>query len=323
MAATNGIPAALPRPAHFGTDAVHVGQVRARGRARAGEGGGRGGEGRGRWGEEAKRKRAASKKMRARAARACRARGANDGPRAASRLWQHCRRMPVRCQRAAEADRHGRGRARHPCNRSRVRRSPTRSRAPSSRPSRSRRRLSRMHRASSRAASTTRAPATRRALRLKRPWPRWSRASTVRSRRPFVRLRTHACSLAAGRARGCAPPEGVAPGFAFASGSAATATLINMFAAGDHILSVSDVYGGTNRYFNRVAVPIGFEVTMVDMSNLDNVKKAFKANTKVGSAQPGPAPAAQTRRSRTCSFAGGGARAGPRQDHRPSGSACG
>ena len=102
----------------------------------------------------------------------------------------------------------------------------------------------------------------------------------MRSRRPFVRLRTHACSLAAGRARGCAPPEGVAPGFAFASGSAATATLINMFAAGDHILSVSDVYGGTNRYFNRVAVPIGFEVTMVDMSNLDNVKKAFKANTK-------------------------------------------
>lgn len=53
-----------------------------------------------------------------------------------------------------------------------------------------------------------------------------------------------------------------------------------MFKAGDHILSVSDVYGGTNRYFNRVALPIGFEVSMVDMSDLAAVKTAFKPNTK-------------------------------------------
>ena len=70
-------------------------------------------------------------------------------------------------------------------------------------------------------------------------------------------------------------------GFAFASGSAATATLINMFKAGDHILSVSDVYGGTNRYFNRVAGPIGFHTTMVDMTDLSKVKSAFQPNTKV------------------------------------------
>lgn len=54
-----------------------------------------------------------------------------------------------------------------------------------------------------------------------------------------------------------------------------------MFKAGDHIISVNDVYGGTNRYFNRVAGPIGFESTFVDMSDLNNVKAAFKPNTKL------------------------------------------
>jgi len=54
-----------------------------------------------------------------------------------------------------------------------------------------------------------------------------------------------------------------------------------MFKAGDHIISVNDVYGGTNRYFNRVANPIGFQSTFVDMSDLNNVKAAFKPNTKM------------------------------------------
>ena len=75
--------------------------------------------------------------------------------------------------------------------------------------------------------------------------------------------------------------EGGKHGLAFASGSATTATIINMFKAGDHFISVNDVYGGTNRYFNRVAAPIGFHSTFVDMSDLKNVEAAFRPNTKM------------------------------------------
>ena len=39
----------------------------------------------------------------------------------------------------------------------------------------------------------------------------------------------------------------------FASGLAATTAIVHMLKAGDHIVSMDDVYGGTNRYFRRVA----------------------------------------------------------------------
>ena len=70
-------------------------------------------------------------------------------------------------------------------------------------------------------------------------------------------------------------------GLAFASGSATTATITNMLASGSHLISVNDVYGGTFRYFTKVANTNGVQVTFVDMSSLDNVKKAIKSNTKV------------------------------------------
>ena len=70
-------------------------------------------------------------------------------------------------------------------------------------------------------------------------------------------------------------------GFAFSSGSACTATIMNTLKAGDHIISINDVYGGTNRYFNKVAGPIGIESTFIEMDNLETVEKAFKPNTKV------------------------------------------
>ncbi len=38
-------------------------------------------------------------------------------------------------------------------------------------------------------------------------------------------------------------------GIAYASGSAATATIVNLFKSGDHIISIDDVYGGTQRFF--------------------------------------------------------------------------
>jgi cystathionine gamma-lyase len=51
--------------------------------------------------------------------------------------------------------------------------------------------------------------------------------------------------------------------------------------AGSHIVSVNDVYGGTFRYFTKVASNNGVEVSFVDMYDPANVGKAIKDNTKL------------------------------------------
>ncbi|KAJ9646556.1 cystathionine gamma-lyase cys3 [Coniosporium tulheliwenetii] len=48
---------------------------------------------------------------------------------------------------------------------------------------------------------------------------------------------------------------------AFSSGSATTATILQSLAAGSHVVSISDVYGGTHRYFTKVAAAHGVHVT--------------------------------------------------------------
>ena len=56
---------------------------------------------------------------------------------------------------------------------------------------------------------------------------------------------------------GClAALEGADHGFAFASGSAASATLLHTLAPGDHVLCGDDVYGGTFRLFDKVMDPM-------------------------------------------------------------------
>jgi cystathionine gamma-synthase len=65
-----------------------------------------------------------------------------------------------------------------------------------------------------------------------------------------------------------------------ASGMAAIATTLHFFHAGDHIISTSDCYGGTERLFRLYSDIFGFEISYVDMKNLDEIKKAFKKNTK-------------------------------------------
>ncbi|GAA5826749.1 hypothetical protein JCM11251_002880 [Rhodosporidiobolus azoricus] len=58
---------------------------------------------------------------------------------------------------------------------------------------------------------------------------------------------------------------------AFSSGSAATATVVQALVGnGGHIVSVGDVYGGSSRYFLKVASPLqGAETTFVDLSYRD------------------------------------------------------
>jgi cystathionine gamma-synthase len=52
--------------------------------------------------------------------------------------------------------------------------------------------------------------------------------------------------------------EGAAHGFAFASGMAATTTLLQLVSPGDRVVCVNDVYGGTYRLFSKVLEPKGY-----------------------------------------------------------------
>jgi cystathionine gamma-lyase len=67
----------------------------------------------------------------------------------------------------------------------------------------------------------------------------------------------------------------------FASGLAATANVTHLLNAGDHIISVDDVYGGTNRYFRKVAQRLNIETSFVDATDPEHVRSALKPNTKM------------------------------------------
>lgn len=75
--------------------------------------------------------------------------------------------------------------------------------------------------------------------------------------------------------------EGGKYGLAFASGLAATDTILRLFNPGDHIIVGNDVYGGTYRLFERVYRRYGLDFSWVDLTNLDNVRAAIRPNTKM------------------------------------------
>ncbi|EGF82431.1 hypothetical protein BATDEDRAFT_34425 [Batrachochytrium dendrobatidis JAM81] len=75
--------------------------------------------------------------------------------------------------------------------------------------------------------------------------------------------------------------EGAKHGLAFASGSATTATIAGLVGSGSHIISVNDVYGGTFRYFTKVASTNGITADFIDLSNPENLRAAIKPNTKL------------------------------------------
>lgn len=74
--------------------------------------------------------------------------------------------------------------------------------------------------------------------------------------------------------------EGGKFGFAFASGCAATTTILHMFKAGDHIIAGDDMYGGTFRLFDKVLRHHGLEFSFVDLTNPENFSAAIQPNTK-------------------------------------------
>jgi cystathionine beta-lyase/cystathionine gamma-synthase len=62
--------------------------------------------------------------------------------------------------------------------------------------------------------------------------------------------------------------EGAEHGVAFASGLAATTTLMHLVSPGDRIVSVNDVYGGVYRMFSQVYAPKGYEFTYLSAGDL-------------------------------------------------------
>jgi cystathionine gamma-synthase len=71
--------------------------------------------------------------------------------------------------------------------------------------------------------------------------------------------------------------EGGSRGFAFASGLAGQDTVCRaLLVPGDHVVVPSDAYGGTYRYFNKVAKPQGIEHSIAKIASVDAVRAAIR-----------------------------------------------
>ena len=76
--------------------------------------------------------------------------------------------------------------------------------------------------------------------------------------------------------------EGGAQGYAFASGLAAIATILDSLGQGAHIVATDDLYGGTRRLFERVRKQsAGIEATYVDLTDSKALEGAIRPNTKL------------------------------------------
>ncbi|CAH2311016.1 cystathionine gamma-lyase [Pelobates cultripes] len=68
---------------------------------------------------------------------------------------------------------------------------------------------------------------------------------------------------------------------AYASGLAATLNVAHLLKSGDQIICTSDVYGGTNRYFNKIASEMGLKIAFADCSDLKCLEAAITSDTKL------------------------------------------
>ncbi len=76
--------------------------------------------------------------------------------------------------------------------------------------------------------------------------------------------------------------EGGKYGLAFASGLAATSTVVQLLSAGDHVIAGDDLYGGTFRLFDKVYRRFGLEFSYVDpLGGADALRAAIRPNTKM------------------------------------------
>ncbi len=70
-------------------------------------------------------------------------------------------------------------------------------------------------------------------------------------------------------------------GLAFSSGLAATDCVLRSFKAGDEIIAMDDLYGGTYRMFTRIYANSGIKFHFVDMNDLAKFESLINENTKL------------------------------------------
>lgn len=76
--------------------------------------------------------------------------------------------------------------------------------------------------------------------------------------------------------------EGGAAGFAFASGLAAGATVLDLLDSGSHVIAMDDLYGGSYRLFERVRRrSAGLDFSFIDLNDSQALKAALKPNTRM------------------------------------------
>ena len=75
--------------------------------------------------------------------------------------------------------------------------------------------------------------------------------------------------------------EGGRFGLAFASGCAATTTVLHLLRSGDHVVAGDDLYGGTFRIFERVLRQMGIDFTYVDPTRPEAFADAMRPHTKL------------------------------------------
>ena len=74
--------------------------------------------------------------------------------------------------------------------------------------------------------------------------------------------------------------EGGLSAKAVATGMAATVVALHFLHSGDHIVCTNDCYGGTERILRMYSEMFGFQLTYVNMADLDAVRTAIRKNTK-------------------------------------------
>jgi cystathionine gamma-lyase len=76
--------------------------------------------------------------------------------------------------------------------------------------------------------------------------------------------------------------EGGDAAFAFASGMAASSTVLELLDAGAHIIAMHDLYGGTYRLLENVRKrSAGHQISFVDLTRVEALEEAIRPNTRL------------------------------------------
>lgn len=82
--------------------------------------------------------------------------------------------------------------------------------------------------------------------------------------------------------RAVANLEGGQQGLAFASGMAATSTILELLDSGDHVVAMDDLYGGSFRLFDKVrGRSAGLHFSYVDLADIAQVQQSLQDNTRM------------------------------------------